>query len=120
MTDKKTDRAALRMHQFNKAKLERARKKIALEVRTITRIETGESFYKSEAWLSVRYRALVMWGGHCQCCGARAAPDNPLHVDHIKPRSKFPELALDIDNLQVLCEDCNIGKGTGDKTDWRP
>ncbi|MFC6439812.1 HNH endonuclease [Bowmanella sp. JS7-9] len=33
-----------------------------------------------------------------------------LHVDHVKPRAKFPELALDINNLQILCETCNLGK----------
>ena len=42
-----------------------------------------------------------------------------IHVDHIKPRSKYPELELDINNLQVLCEDCNIGKSNIDETDWR-
>jgi len=33
------------------------------------------------------------------------------HVDHIKPKSKYPDLAYDKTNLQVLCEECNIGKG---------
>ncbi len=43
----------------------------------------------------------------------------PLHVDHIKPRSKYPDLALDINNLQILCESCNLGKGAWDETDFR-
>jgi len=43
-----------------------------------------------------------------------------IHVDHIKPRSKFPELELVFDNLQVLCDDCNIGKSNVDSTDFRP
>lgn len=42
-----------------------------------------------------------------------------MHVDHIKPRAKFPELALVLDNLQVLCRDCNLGKRHLDETDWR-
>ena len=33
-----------------------------------------------------------------------------IHVDHIKPKSKHWDLRLDINNLQVLCEDCNFGK----------
>ena len=53
------------------------------------------------------------------CCGHRGTQDNPLQVDHIKPRSKFPHLALEISNLQVLCRDCNLGKGNRDATDWR-
>lgn len=30
-----------------------------------------------------------------------------LHVHHILPRSSHPELALDKDNLMVLCEECH-------------
>jgi len=76
-------------------------------------------FYSSDEWREVRYRALKLHGGACQCCGARGSRQSPLHVDHIKPRSKFPELALDINNLQVLCADCNLGKRAWDQTDWR-
>lgn len=77
-------------------------------------------FYLSDAWREVRYRALALHGGACQCCGARPTAGHPLHVDHIKPRSRFPELALELSNLQILCEDCNLGKGARDQTDWRP
>lgn len=43
-----------------------------------------------------------------------------MHVDHIKSRRKRPDLALDFDNLQVLCGPCNHGKSWDDETDWRP
>jgi hypothetical protein len=78
-----------------------------------------EGFYNSEEWRRVRYLALRSHGGACQCCGATPSRGFPLHVDHVKPRSKYPELELDIDNLQVLCADCNLGKGAWDETDWR-
>ena len=42
------------------------------------------------------------------------------NVDHIKPRSKYPELSLVFDNLQVLCGACNKGKGNKYQTDYRP
>ena len=42
-----------------------------------------------------------------------------IHVDHIKPRKLFPHLALDVNNLQILCHECNHGKGNWDQTDWR-
>lgn len=84
------------------------------------RIKPGQSFYDTDEWREVRYRALVIHGGCCQCCGASPFRGNPLHVDHIKPRSKFPELELDLNNLQVLCKDCNLGKRAWDQTDWRP
>ena len=79
-----------------------------------------KSFYNTQEWKALRYAALKAAGGSCQCCGATAkSSGKPLHVDHIKPRSKFPELALDRNNLQVLCEPCNIGKSNKDQTDWR-
>ena len=42
-----------------------------------------------------------------------------MNVDHIKPRRLYPGLALEKSNLQVLCADCNHGKGNWDQTDWR-
>lgn len=41
-----------------------------------------------------------------------------MHVDHIRPRSKFPELALALDNLQVLRSLCNEAKSNLDMTEW--
>jgi len=83
------------------------------------RQEAAASFYDTAAWQNLRYRVLRTQGGCCQCCGVRGNGANPLQVDHIKPRSKYPELELEIENLQVLCRDCNLGKGTWDQTDWR-
>jgi len=76
-------------------------------------------FYKSKQWASVRYAALIKSDGRCQCCGASKADGAKLHVDHIKPRSKFPGLALDLNNLQVLCDLCNIAKSNIDMTNWK-
>lgn len=78
-----------------------------------------DGFYTSDEWRLVRYSVLKNSNGACQCCGARGSGEIRLHVDHIKPRSQFPELALDPANLQVLCPDCNIGKRASDQTDWR-
>lgn len=77
------------------------------------------NFYSSDAWRVVRYQALRRSRGVCECCGAGPAPGRPLHVDHIRPRSRWPNLALDLLNLQVLCADCNLGKGNTDEIDWR-
>lgn len=78
-----------------------------------------KDFYYTDEWRAVRYEALRINGGKCQCCGRGRAHGVVLHVDHIKPRSKFPHLELDLSNLQVLCEDCNLGKSNKDATDWR-
>ena|SRR6266581_6503082 len=76
-------------------------------------------FLESRDWLDLRYRALKKHGGSCQLCGSRGSEDNPIQVDHIKPRSTHPHLALAEDNLQVLCKACNFGKSNRDDTDWR-
>jgi 5-methylcytosine-specific restriction endonuclease McrA len=78
-----------------------------------------KQFYKSMEWRKVRYQALLQNGNRCQCCGRGPKEGVVLHVDHIKPRKKYPELKFDINNLQILCEDCNIGKMAHDETDWR-
>lgn len=74
-------------------------------------------FLEGRLWRAARYATLATHGNWCRACGRRP-PDVGLHVDHIKPRSKFPELALDMANLQVLCRDCNGGKGADDQTNW--
>ena len=73
-------------------------------------------FYKSWEWKKARFETLKKYGSKCMCCGAVER----IVVDHIKPRSKFPHLELDLNNLQVLCNDCNMGKSNDDTTDFRP
>lgn len=77
-------------------------------------------FLLSFEWRAVRMQALKKYGAICQCCGASPASGAVINVDHIKPRLRFPHLALDVNNLQVLCHECNHGKGNWDTTDWRP
>ena len=79
----------------------------------------SEDFLLSFAWRATRMMALKQHGAICQCCGASAKTGAVIHVDHIKPRQENPELALDVNNLQVLCHECNHGKGNWDQTDWR-
>jgi 5-methylcytosine-specific restriction endonuclease McrA len=49
----------------------------------------------------------------CRRCKLQIQDPNELTVDHIKPRSKYPGLALVLSNLQVLCRRCNSSKGVG-------
>ncbi len=80
---------------------------------------SGDAFLGTYEWRVLRMKALKLHGARCQCCGATPATGAVMNVDHIKPRRIFPDLALDIDNLQVLCGACNHGKGNWDMTDWR-
>lgn len=82
-------------------------------------VVSNQVFYNSPAWRRLRYSVLRDANGLCQCCGAGPTRGKPLHVDHIKPRSRFPELEMEASNLQVLCADCNLGKGATDTIDWR-
>lgn len=48
----------------------------------------------------------------CVECGST----EELQADHIKPLSLYPELGLDLDNLQTLCGPCNRRKSDTDDT----
>ena len=80
---------------------------------------TTNEFLSTYQWRKVRMEALKKYGPKCMCCGATPATGAVMNVDHIKPRKLFPSMALDINNLQVLCHECNHGKGNWDQTDWR-
>lgn len=58
----------------------------------------------------LRYKILKRDNFKCCACGASPAkdPSVELHIDHIVPWSKGGE--TEMENLQVLCSKCNIGK----------
>ena len=83
--------------------------------------QSRKEFYMSHEWRKLRAKALEHYGCKCMMCGRSPQTHKViLHVDHIKPRSKHPELSLEFSNLQILCEDCNLGKSNRYDTDWRP
>lgn len=75
-----------------------------------------DPFYRSIEWKQARLLIISKFGKKCMACGADCVS---VHVDHIKPRSKYPKLSLCLSNLQILCLDCNEGKGAWDETDFR-
>jgi len=66
-------------------------------------------FYRTREWKELRLSVLAIHRC-CKLCGASPLNGVRLHVDHIKPRSLFPELSLEPSNIQVLCADCNMAK----------
>lgn len=82
-------------------------------------LKIKKKMWTSKQWRQLRYLVLKTYGPRCMCCGITRDHGAIIHVDHIKPVSRFPELAMVFDNLQVLCEDCNLGKSNLDDTDWR-
>jgi hypothetical protein len=61
-----------------------------------------------------RFQVLKRDKYRCQSCGKTKA-EKQLHVDHIVPVAKGGK--SEINNLQALCQDCNLGKGTKSFTD---
>ncbi|MCZ7681529.1 MAG: HNH endonuclease [Sandaracinaceae bacterium] len=59
--------------------------------------------------LGLRYRVLERDRGRCVLCGAAAVDGTRLHVDHVIPFSQGGRTLFE--NLQTLCERCNLGKG---------
>lgn len=72
----------------------------------------SDVFYKTHEWRKLRYQILVQNGNQCQLCGAKASNGYELNVDHILPRYLYPEKCLNPRNLQILCKQCHLGKGT--------
>jgi 5-methylcytosine-specific restriction endonuclease McrA len=67
----------------------------------------SDAFLESREWKDFRYSVLKERKPVCELCGATRKDGTIIQVDHIKPRSKFPHLALD------------QGKSYTDETDWR-
>jgi hypothetical protein len=93
---------------------------------TFVTTKMKDDFYKSWAWRTLRMEVLIEQGRRCQCCGStplmQDSSGQPVRitVDHIQPISIRWELRLQKKNLQVLCDECNQGKGNWDQSDFRP
>lgn len=91
------------------------REQLALKKRELAeqrqeRIEEKQEFYSSPEWTILRERVIQEEGRNCAKCQKFIKDDNDVTIDHILPRSKYPDFALKRDNLQVLCRQCNSAK----------
>jgi 5-methylcytosine-specific restriction endonuclease McrA len=116
--DTNTDRwLAKQMKKLSgKPKKEKKRKKRREKNRRAKR--KLDPFFSTQEWKTIRYKVLVRDNATCQCCARSAKEGFVMNVDHIKPRRKYPHLALEITNLQTLCASCNQGKLEWDMTNW--
>lgn len=73
-------------------------------------------FYKSKEWRQLAYKAKLRDGRRCMCCGARPEDGARIVSDHVMPIRTHWHLRLDPENIQTLCDDCNLGKGSWDQT----
>ena len=74
------------------------------------RIEEEQLFYSSPEWAKLRDIVINEEGRVCAQCHRHIKNDSDVTVDHIRPRSKYPDLALKRENLRVLCRKCNSAK----------
>lgn len=70
----------------------------------------SRSSNRTQRWRDLRQRILQERGLECASCGITPDSIMHVHIDHIKPKSKYPELEYDESNLQVLCKWCNFAK----------
>lgn len=101
---------AIRNMQIKAAKLEFTRAREGYRPKT-----PSKRFEESKEWKELTIQAKHLYERACHKCGSKRR----LTVDHIKPKSRYPELSLDIDNLQILCWPCNKIKSYIDETDYR-
>jgi 5-methylcytosine-specific restriction protein A len=71
-----------------------------------------DPFYRTQLWKQTRAQALALYGRVCASCRRPIAEDERAHVDHVRPRSEAPQLALSLENLRVLCHGCHSRKTT--------
>ena len=81
--------------------------------------KTADPFLYKAEWRALRKLAAERYGLICCKCGRENSRKFPINFDHVKPRKFFPELALEIENLQPLCGPCNKAKGNKHLTDYR-
>lgn len=86
----------------------------------------ASKLYNSQAWKRLRSSIIAARGSRCQMCGRLMLDDSQLvahHVVELTPDNvDNPRIALNPDNIQIICKDCHDvvhhrykAKGTYDK-----
>lgn len=73
-------------------------------------------YWKGGSWNYIKTLVRLRDKDVCQCTGACQSHLSEkcgfsdsyiMHVDHIKPKKLYPELALSLDNLMTVCPNCH-------------
>ena len=85
--------------------------------------EWAASFYKSKAWQRTRLAYAKSVGGLCERCLKRGVYSAGVIVHHkiyLDPETiRHPEIALNADNLELLCRDCHGAEHAVIKKRWK-
>lgn len=68
-----------------------------------------QKFYMSSEWKELRTKVFIRDNYTCRDCNKHGGY---LEANHIKPRSKYPDLKLVASNIETLCKPCH------DKKKW--
>jgi len=69
-----------------------------------------QSFYDRYQQDDIRKAIHKMYNGLCCYCETRVKPSGYEHIEHRKPKKKFPESTFDWENLHLACPRCNVKK----------
>jgi HNH endonuclease len=91
------------------------------ELRGIAIALKKESLYFSGGWNINILQAFIRDGGCCVYCGKEVLKEFSLAFcgDHLLPKSLYPDLAENVDNLVPACAECNLIKHNYDPSEGR-
>ena len=89
------------------AELKRIAVKIEAKYEPYVEFTRWRDSKEGRLWKQQKYK---VQNGCCAIC-QHSIPLKGSHIDHIKPLSVYPHLALDTRNMQIACPDCNASKG---------
>lgn len=75
-------------------------------------LENAIGKYKHE---DIRKQLKLMFHGRCAYCESKISHIAYPHIEHYRPKSKYPLLAVKWTNLLLSCERCNSSENKGDK-----
>ncbi|MGB3299992.1 MAG: HNH endonuclease signature motif containing protein [Phormidesmis sp.] len=78
-----------------------------------TEFERWKQTTDGQKWKQEQYS---LQAGQCPSC-KKSISLKGSHIDHIKPLSRYPSLAIAPHNLRILCADCNVSKGATETMD---
>ena len=98
-----------------KIKLVSNPKKVTVEYLSNVSFEQTKKFYNTGEWKALRKEYMEKNKAKnfkCNYCDENVSLKKSLNIDHIKPLKTHWHLRLDINNLQILCRDCNKFKAS--------
>lgn len=78
----------------------------------LTAVDNGDKFPRDYAHTDIKHALKEECYSKCIYCESKVGHIDYPHVEHIKPKSIFPELVVDWKNLGLACIVCNTNKGT--------